>query len=123
MALEIDGTVDLRALEQALHEVVRRHEILRTTFHMKDGMPSLQISQSVNLAWRIVAHSLPAEEDTIDSGLRSALPGAGSTDTPFDITQDPLLRATIFAFAPQHHLLLLTMHHIISDGWSVMALA
>ena len=111
-----NGPLDLHALERSLSEIVRRHEVLRTTFHIVDGEPV-----------QVIAEAQPQQLEVIDL---SALPEAErkakaermaneETQQPFDLTRGPLFRFRLVRLAEEQHILLLTMHHIISDGWSL----
>ena len=111
-----NGPLNLQALERSLSEIVRRHEILRTTFHSIDGEPV-----------QVIAEAQPQQLEVIDL---SELPQAEreakaermaneETMQPFDLTRGPLFRFRLVRLAPEQHILLLTMHHIISDGWSL----
>ncbi|HVR98044.1 MAG TPA: amino acid adenylation domain-containing protein, partial [Thermoanaerobaculia bacterium] len=120
MPLTVGMPVDLQAavLESALAEVVRRHEALRTTFRSVAGRPVQEIAPACG--W-----SLP-EVDL--SALQSPLPEAQRLSAeealrPFDLSGGPLLRTTLLRVEPRAPvLLLLTMHHIVSDGWSLEVL-
>ena len=111
-----NGPLNLRALERSLSEIVRRHEVLRTTFHSIDGEPV-----------QVIAEAQPQQLEVIDL---SELPQAEreakaermaneETMQPFDLTRGPLFRFRLVRLGAEQHILLLTMHHIISDGWSL----
>ncbi|MCF6524682.1 amino acid adenylation domain-containing protein, partial [Streptomyces sp. JJ36] len=114
-ALRLHGTLDLDAWRRALNEITRRHEALRTTFGEEDGEPV-----------QIVAEAAEPEFTVRDcSGLRGPEGEAALQELareefarPFDLTRGPLLRVTFLRFAPDEHVLLLTMHHIVGDLWS-----
>lgn len=115
-AVRMRGTLDLVALEKALTEIVRRHEVLRTNFVAEDGQPVQVIEAHRALPLTVV-------------DLSSWLDGTGEEELqrqlqeearrPFDLARDQLLRALLIRVSPSEHTLMLTMHHIISDGWSV----
>ena len=111
-----DGPLNLQALQRSLSEIVRRHEILRTTFHSIDGE-----------AVQVIAEAQPQRLEMIDlSDLPEAERKAKAermaneeTQQPFDLTRGPLFRFRLVRLDAEQHILLLTMHHIISDGWSL----
>jgi amino acid adenylation domain-containing protein len=111
----LTGVLDVRAIERSLNEIVQRHEALRTTFTTIDGQPM-----------QIIAPRLPLMLPLLDLGqLTSDERAAEATRLrnealrPFNLERGPLLRASLLRLAEDEHLLLLTMHHIVSDGWSL----
>ncbi|MEW5983048.1 MAG: non-ribosomal peptide synthase/polyketide synthase [Acidobacteriota bacterium] len=116
LAIELHGRLDEQALRLTLDTLVQRHEALRTTIATLDGRPQQVVHppHAVTLAVEDVT-ALP-EDARIATARASAY---AESRRPFDLTQGPLLRATLVRFSPTHHLLLLTMHHIVSDGWSL----
>ncbi|WP_437970202.1 amino acid adenylation domain-containing protein [Sorangium sp. So ce260] len=120
-ALRLRGALDPQALARAIAEVVRRHEVLRATLHAVDGRPVQRIHDAPG-AWPLPLvdlSGLPAPEREAAARLRASEEAA----RPFDLAQGPLLRASLFRLAPDDHLLLVTLHHIASDGWSLGVLA
>ncbi|RYZ35852.1 MAG: amino acid adenylation domain-containing protein, partial [Myxococcaceae bacterium] len=115
-AVRLEGTLDAEALRRALELLVERHEALRTTFALKDGEP-VQHIQSTS-AWTLPLTDLgELSPDAREPSLqRLSLEEAGR---PFDLGTGPLLRSRLVRFAPSEHVLVLCMHHIVSDGWSV----
>ena len=113
-AARLVGALYIGALERALNEIARRHEILRTTFTTIDGQPHQVIAPRVNIPLPI--DDLRAMPDRENEALRRANDHARA---PFDLTRGPLVRARLFRLADDEHIVLLTMHHIISDGWSM----
>jgi amino acid adenylation domain-containing protein len=115
-ALRIRGGLDRRVLGRAVDEAVRRHEALRTTFREVDGEPVQQITPPVSRGVPLLdLDGLPAarrEEET----LRLA---ATEARRPFDLARGPLLRAALLRLGAADHALLLTLHHIVCDGWSL----
>src|SRR5919112_159531 len=113
----LTGRLDPRALERSLEEIVRRHETLRTTFTAVDGSPVQVIAP---------ASATPTTLPLIDlSGLPQAEREAEArrlareeARRPFDLERGPLFRAKLLRLGEQEHVLLVTMHHIVSDGWS-----
>jgi amino acid adenylation domain-containing protein len=118
-AFRLRGPLDSGALTAALQEIVRRHEALRTSFPAVDGMPLQRISPRESI-------ELPIEDLTgcpEAKGLEWVRRSAGEmTRLPFDLSQGLLLRARLLRLAAADHVLLFTMHHIVSDGWSIRVL-
>jgi amino acid adenylation domain-containing protein len=131
VAVRLEGDLDVAALARSINDIIRRHEALRTVFSVVDGQPI-----------QIIAPALSVELPVID--LRELPEAQRRAETqrlqteqaihPFDLTQGPLLRATLLMLPAKHtprsygtqhairntrHLFLLTMHHIVSDGWSM----
>jgi amino acid adenylation domain-containing protein/FkbH-like protein len=113
-AVRLQGIVDLTALEQSFREVIRRHEALRTTFAVVAGRPVQVIDAAPEFTLAVVDLSTVAEAEA--EAQRAA---AEESQRPFDLTTGPLLRASVLRLSEQEHVLLCTMHHIISDGWSM----
>ncbi|MFL5539051.1 MAG: condensation domain-containing protein, partial [Longimicrobiaceae bacterium] len=114
-AVRLRGALDEAALERSLSEIVRRHEALRTTFTEADGSP-------VQVIAPFGAFALPVEEL---SGLSEADREAAArrrvgeeAARPFDLSAGPLFRAALLRLGEEDHVLLLSMHHIVGDGWS-----
>ncbi|QRO01038.1 non-ribosomal peptide synthase/polyketide synthase [Archangium violaceum] len=118
-AVRMRGTLDVAALERSLGELLRRHEVLRTTFRLEAGQPVQSVSSvPVRLLARVDLGSLP-ESSREDEVRRLSHEEARR---PFDLTRGPLLRATLLRLDEQEHVLLVTLHHIVSDGWSTAVL-
>ncbi|MEV5600524.1 amino acid adenylation domain-containing protein [Streptomyces sp. NPDC052299] len=115
LVLDIDGPLDTDALRAALLDVVERHEALRTVFPERDGVPHQLV-----LPAEVVAPPLPVES-TAPARLEEAVTDA--VGAPFDVSADPPLRARLLRTAPGHHVLVLVLHHIAGDGWSLAPLA
>ncbi|HET6978706.1 MAG TPA: amino acid adenylation domain-containing protein [Pyrinomonadaceae bacterium] len=116
IVVRVEGQLDIEALRKALQELVRRHESLRTTFINVDGEPRQSIAASMKVNLPIVDLStLPEDELEVEAvGFSSA-----QAQQTFDLTSGPLLRAALFRLSKETHVFALTLHHIISDGWSV----
>jgi amino acid adenylation domain-containing protein len=114
-AVRLHGQLDLRALEQALHSVILRHESLRTTFPSLQGEPIQQIS-SMSLTRLILLDLLHLLPETREEQVRQL--AQQEVEQPFDLAHGPLLRCWLLRLTEQEHILFLVMHHIISDGWS-----
>ncbi|MDJ0842343.1 MAG: amino acid adenylation domain-containing protein, partial [Acidobacteriota bacterium] len=112
-ALRLQGPLDTRAVAHALNQVVARHEILRTCFRENDGDPIQVIVPELTLTVPLVDLSHLAEEEGAQ-----AVTQALQAQAPFQLDQLPLVRAILLRLATEEHLLLLELHHIISDGWS-----
>ncbi len=116
LALRLTGTLNRAALADAIHEVVRRHASLRTTFAEAAGQPVQIVAPEAAFGLPVVDLSgLPdgaCEAALLDLALAEA-------NGPFDLEQGPLLRATLLALAADDHALLLNLHHIVADGWSL----
>ncbi|MFL6660993.1 MAG: non-ribosomal peptide synthetase [Rhizobacter sp.] len=115
-ARRIDGELEPGVLECALQEVVRRHEALRTTFALVDGEPVQVVQPESRFAWLDVDLSCLPEHER-DARARQIT--TAEARQPFDLTEGPLLRAMLVRFGPARHLLMLTLHHIVADGWSM----
>jgi non-ribosomal peptide synthetase component F/acyl carrier protein len=114
--VEIDGPLDVDALKRSLQEVVRRHESLRTRFDGNRGEPQQVIDSEVALNMQFLdLRSISEQERRAKADLISR----EEAKKPFDLRRSPLLRVTLMCLAEQRHRLVLTMHHIVSDGWSV----
>lgn len=116
LALQLSGDLNVEALEAAISEIVRRHEALRTTFQMVKGEPVQVISPADPLSVSIVNLQTCSAENRPDELQRLANEVACK---PFDLECDSLLRVQLFKLAPASHVLLVVMHHIVSDGWSI----
>ncbi|GMU03297.1 hypothetical protein KH5H1_74190 [Corallococcus caeni] len=116
--VRLTGKLDAEVLRRSLNEIVRRHEVLRTTFtpQSQDGRAVQVIAPALSLALPVVdLQDLPrAEQDAAVE--RHALAEARHV---FALQKGPLVRATLLRLAEREHVLLLNMHHIISDGWSM----
>src|SRR5215218_5714605 len=115
-AIRVKGSLDAGALQKALGAIVARQEALRTTFAVVDGSPLQVISPALEVP-------LPVED-------LSSLPGAEREEAvqqwvheaarePFDLERGPLFRAGLLRLGEEEHVLLVTMHHVVSDGWSL----
>src|SRR6185295_3182682 len=114
--VRLRGALDLQALQRSLNEIIRRHESLRTRFVKLDGQPVQVIDPELELPLEVFDLSTLNEQERETEALRLAHATAAGE---FDLTTGPLLRATLLQLSADEHMLLLTMHHIISDGWSL----
>jgi acyl carrier protein len=115
-ALRLEGEASPALLAGILGEVVRRHEALRTTFEERGGRPVQVIAAPGRWALPLVDLGGLPRERRLDEAMRLAEEEASR---PFDLGRGPLLRSTMLRLGATDHALLLTMHHIVSDGWSM----
>lgn len=118
-AISLTGSLDPTALEHALREVVRRHEVLRTTFTVVDGEPRQRVWSTMPLDLPIIElPRIDPSERLVEVLQRASL----EWQIPFDLERGPLYRASLLRLAEEEHVLLLTLHHIVCDGWSIRTL-
>ncbi len=115
LAARLTGRLDVGALRRSFNEIVRRHEVLRTTFYCEKGQLQQLISPELTLPVPVVnVDDYPAAE-------RSGVPEHLMLDEagqPFDLARGPVVRARLVRLHPEEHLLLITIHQAVSDGWS-----
>jgi amino acid adenylation domain-containing protein len=114
--LRFSGPLNITALEQSLDEIIRRHELLRTVFSVVDGEPVQIIAPPVRGSLALVDLRDRSENEREDETRRLA---NGEARRAFDLREGPLCRTTLIRLAEDDHLLVLVMHHIVSDGWSM----
>jgi len=115
-AVRLQGRLDIPALQRALNDLARRHESLRTTFAVIDGAPRQIVASSAKLTLSVVdLREFPEAERE----LRFQELADEEAQWSFDLAHGPLIRMKLLRTDEQAHVLLLTMHHIISDGWSI----
>ncbi|MBI4747841.1 MAG: amino acid adenylation domain-containing protein [Acidobacteria bacterium] len=114
--LRLSGPLDVEALAQSLNEIISRHEALRTTFAQVDGQPVQVIApvgdQQLSIT-DLSSLSVPDQESEVQT-LASQ-----EAHQPFSLTAGPLIRFSVLRLAPDQHILLVTIHHIAADGWSL----
>ncbi|HEY0605391.1 MAG TPA: amino acid adenylation domain-containing protein, partial [Herpetosiphonaceae bacterium] len=123
-AVRLTGALDVAALQQSLDALVRRHETLRTTFGVR--VADLGIQEPA----QVIAPTLTIDLPVVDLQALAADERAAEVERitieesrrPFDLLRGPLIRASLLRLASDEHVLLLTLHHIISDGWSTRVL-
>jgi amino acid adenylation domain-containing protein len=120
VALRLIGNLDREALCWSLQEIVQRHAVLRTSFVSTVTGPQQIIADRIDLDFPQTDLRSGRAENRDAELMKHARQLAGM---PFDLTRSPLLRAQLLQFGEQEHVLLLAMHHIISDGWSMAVLA
>ncbi len=115
-AVRMTGAIDLAALQQSFDEIVRRHEALRTTFAAVNGQPVQKIAAAVNVAialWDL--QNLPSAKREIEVERLIT----EEAQRPFNLSVCPLVRVNLLQLDEAEYLLILNMHHIVSDGWSI----
>ncbi|MFD6421779.1 amino acid adenylation domain-containing protein [Streptomyces sp. NPDC060198] len=131
LVLELDGPLDTRALRGALADVVARHESLRTVFAEYDGVPRQQLLDAAVAAELVPLTVLRPPAGKPGAGEAGAEGETGAwveetirrlTAEPFDLTGDLAVRASLLQEAPTRHLLVLVLHHVVADGWSLAPL-
>jgi non-ribosomal peptide synthetase component F len=115
-SVQLEGRLDYRALHRTFNEIVRRHQTLRTAFLAVDGQPVPVVKTSLTLSLPLIDLSAlhQSEREAELQRLRRA-----EAQRPFDLSQAPLLRLALVRLSPLRHIALVTMHHIVSDGWSL----
>ena len=114
--LRMRGTLDIAALKKSLDEIVRRHEVLRTTYRIEGG----RLAQAISPAHQVFLEEIslaeldPAERDSSARELMDE-----EARRPFDLEKGPVMRARLLRLSPDEHILVLNTHHIASDGWSM----
>src|SRR5215203_5320428 len=117
--VRLSGPLDARALDRALGAVVERHEALRTNFVAVGSEPTQQIKTSWALDLPITDLSAVAKADRENELKRLTVEEAKK---PFDLQNDLMLRVRLFRLSAEEHALMIVMHHIASDGWSMAVL-
>ncbi len=115
-AYRVRGDLKVPALQHSLAEIVRRHEPLRTVFINQDGEPQQVIRPPGTFSLPVVdlCHPPETERDSVAAQMAAA-----ERQQPFDLSADLMLRAKLLRLAEADHVLVITMHHIASDGWSM----
>src|SRR5947209_4394544 len=115
-AMSLSGPLNVSVLRRSMGEILRRHEALRTTFAVVDDRPVQIINEAAGF-------KLPVSDlqELNESERRSSVSARAEEEahSPFDLTKGPLLRANLLRLGETEHVLLLTIHHIVSDGWSI----
>ena len=119
IAIRLNGVPELPVLEQSLNTIVQRHEVLRTTFCTVDGKPAQIIASSLELKIEVCAVPEIPEPSRTKEIRRLAFEEARR---PFDFVNGPLIRAVLLRESVTRHVLLLTVHHLVADGWSTEVL-
>jgi amino acid adenylation domain-containing protein/non-ribosomal peptide synthase protein (TIGR01720 family) len=113
-ALRLHAAIDADLLRRSVNEIVQRHEVLRTTFQVIEGRPVQVVSGALEIELPVIDLSdSPLPHAKIESLV------AEEVRRPFDLTSGPLLRVTLMVAGPSDAIIILAMHHIISDAWSM----
>ncbi|HEX3252481.1 MAG TPA: amino acid adenylation domain-containing protein, partial [Pyrinomonadaceae bacterium] len=115
-AIRLTGSLNVEALTKSLREIVRRHESLRTSFTLEDQQPRQRIMPPFVPSLTILNLEGRGEEEQRGEVKRVI---AGEVETGFDLSAGPMLRAKLLRLRAEEHILVVTMHHIVSDGWSM----
>jgi hypothetical protein len=118
--MRLKGMVDIEALQSSMDEMVRRHEVLRTSFPSREGVAVQEIAADLKAPFKQFDLRDLRQEDREAEAKRIRRAEAVKA---FDVARGPLLRVTLLRMAEQEYVLLLTMHHIIVDGWSKPVMA
>lgn len=119
VAWHLRGSLDVKAMEAAFTEICRRHESLRTTFTLRDGQPVQVVGPPRRIELPIIdLMALPQQERQLETRRLAANWRA----LAFDLEHGPLIQICLLKLGEAHHALLITLHHIISDGWSLQIL-
>ncbi|KAB8334020.1 non-ribosomal peptide synthetase, partial [Scytonema tolypothrichoides VB-61278] len=120
-AMRFEGQLNVAALEYSINYIINRHETLRTNFIQLDGQPFQIIHPERSLTLNVVdlrfLHMSELAESKLDIYCQQL--AIQETQRPFDLATDPLVRASLFKLTETEHVLLLVIHHIVSDGWSM----
>ncbi|KPW18176.1 Syringopeptin synthetase C, partial [Pseudomonas syringae pv. aceris] len=116
VGLGLRGELDRAAMQRALERIVARHEGLRTTFIQGDDEQPLQRISPADAGFNLQLHDL---QGLVDAKEKLQALASEESLQGFDLEQGPLIRGRLIRMAEDHHVLLLTMHHIVSDGWSI----
>ncbi len=115
-ALQLRGTLDTESLRQSFESLIERHESLRTTFTQEDAQ-AVQVIHATGTFHLNTEQALGLTEDQQAATIKAFV--ERESDKAFDLEQGPLLRVSLLQLAEDNHVLLVAMHHIVSDGWSV----
>jgi amino acid adenylation domain-containing protein len=110
IAINLAGKLNEKAFAESLNEIIRRHEVLRTSFVVENGQPVVAIAE-------VVTFTLAVE--VLESNARVEHIATEFAKQPFDLSHAPLLRAKLLRLGETEYTLLITLHHIVADGWSI----
>ncbi|MCC5610103.1 amino acid adenylation domain-containing protein [Nostoc sp. CHAB 5834] len=120
-AFRLHGSINVTALERSFQEIIKRHEVLRTTFITVDGKPIQVIHGFPDFQLSVIDQDLASQDQYEEKNSVWELI-IQEARRPFDLTQDLLIRATLFKLSKTDHILLINLHHIACDGWSLSIL-
>lgn len=115
LAVKLSGPIVASTLAKSVNEIVRRHEVLRTTFATVDGQPISTINPLPNAQFTCKDLSANSEAEPEAQKILNE-----ESETPFDLSTGPLIRTTLIKLNEHDHIFLVVMHHIVSDGWSLV---
>ncbi|MFN6565502.1 MAG: amino acid adenylation domain-containing protein [Nostoc sp. ChiSLP01] len=115
-AFRLKGVLNATILEQSLNEIIKRHEVLRTTYSSVNGQP-IQVIHSTFPIKLLVTNLQELSPDEQESQVRQIV--LKEAQRPFDLVQGPLLRTTLLQLSSEEHIFLLNLHHILCDDWSL----
>jgi amino acid adenylation domain-containing protein len=118
-AIRLNGALNVTALERSLNKILKRHEALRTTFALVGDRPVQVINEPGSFRLTVTELRERSAEEKEATAARLA---AEEARKPFNLSEGPLLRVKLLRLATDDHVLLITMHHIVSDGWSIKVL-
>ncbi|MEA5516373.1 non-ribosomal peptide synthetase [Nodularia sp. UHCC 0506] len=126
-AVRLTGLLNITALEQSFNELIKRHEVLRTRFVTEDGQPLQVIEPTLSLTLELVdlrSRSVSFRESLSQTERETEVEKLAQEEAnrPFELSKSPLLRSVLLQLDDTEYVLLVTMHHIISDAWSVTIL-
>jgi NRPS condensation-like uncharacterized protein len=115
IALKLAGNLDRIALENSFRKIINRHEILRTTFAIENAEPVqlIHAERKFDLEYKIIESPVDKQSDNLKVILEK------ESRQPFNLVKDQLMRVILYKISIQEHILLINLHHIISDGWSL----
>ncbi len=114
--IRLRGNLDVRALQESINEIVRRHEVLRTVFQVIDNQPAQIILPELKISLHSLDVSHVEEETRLEQATQLLKTEALK---PFNLAAGPLLSVLLVTLGPQEHMLLVNTHHIVSDRWSM----
>src|SRR3954447_1581507 len=117
IAVRISGELDVEVLQRAVSEIVKRHEVFRTAFITRDGLPAPEVSHDVSVTIEVI--DLSATEPSESEGAAQRLAQKAAL-RPFDLSRAPLIRTSLIRLNDRESIFVLNMHHIVSDGSSIL---
>ncbi|MEM7714779.1 MAG: amino acid adenylation domain-containing protein, partial [Cyanobacteria bacterium P01_A01_bin.68] len=117
-AIKINGELDILILERSFQEILNRHEVLRTAFLTVEGKPVAQLSSVNEFKFKLKVIDLSNLTEIVQSE-KVKLIAQEEAQQPFGLDKPPLLRVKLLRLDPQSHVILITLHHIVADGWSM----